>query len=267
MRDGDRASDNDVVRFLKPMPAYDLTYSDVFMVPRRSAVISRLDVDLRSTDAIGTTLPLVVANMTAISGRRMSETVARRGGVAIIPQDIPADVVGSVVGKVKGSHTVFDTPVTVAPNSTVGEALSLLPKRAHGLAVVVEDGRPLGTFSVVEAAGVDRFAQVNDVMCSDLVAVPADTPPTEIFDVLASPASRSALVVDGGRLVGVMALTPALRSTLYPPALDPDGGLMIGAAVGINGDVAGRAEALLRRASTSSSSTPRTVTRRRCCPR
>src|SRR6188472_2686693 len=107
MRDCDRPATMNVVRFLKPMPPYDLTYSDVFMVPRRSAVTSRLDVDLRSTDAIGTTLPLVVANMTAISGRRMAETVARRGGIAIIPQDIPADVVGSVVGKVKRSHPVY----------------------------------------------------------------------------------------------------------------------------------------------------------------
>ncbi len=37
----------------------------------------------------------------------------------------------------------------------------------------------------------------------------------------------------------------ALRSTLYRPALDAEGRLLIGAAVGINGDVAGRAEALL----------------------
>ena len=78
---------------LTSTPPYDLTYSDVFMVPNRSAVTSRLDVDLSSTDGIATTLPLVVANMTAISGRRMAETVARRGGVAILPQDIPTDVV------------------------------------------------------------------------------------------------------------------------------------------------------------------------------
>ncbi len=227
------------------MPTYDLTYSDVFMVPRRSAVISRLDVDLRSTDDIGTTLPLVVANMTAISGRRMAETVARRGGIAIIPQDIPADVVGSVVGKVKGSHPVYDTPVSVAPHTTVGEALSLLPKRAHALAVVVEDGRPVGTVSDVEAAGVDRFAQVHDVMSSDLLTVPADTPPTEVFDLLTTRHVAAALVVEGDRLVGVMTLKHALRSTLYRPALDRDGRLLIGAAVGINGDVAGRAEALL----------------------
>ena len=141
------------MRFLNTPPAYDLTYSDVFMVPRRSSVTSRLDVDLRSTDGVGTTIPLVVANMTAVSGRRMAETVARRGGVAIIPQDIPTDVVAEVVGKVKGSHPVFDTPVRVTPHTPVGQAMSLLPKRAHGLVVVVEDGKPLGTLSEADAAG------------------------------------------------------------------------------------------------------------------
>src|SRR6185312_6509072 len=103
------------------------------MVPRRSAVASRLEVNLASTDGIGTTLPIVVANMTAISGRRMAETVARRGGVAILPQDIPTDVVAEVVGKLTRPHPIYDTPVSVTPHATVGEALSLIPKRAHGL--------------------------------------------------------------------------------------------------------------------------------------
>ena len=58
----------------------ELTYSDVFLVPSFSDVSSRMDVDLRTPDGAGATIPLVVANMTAISGRRMAETVARRGG-------------------------------------------------------------------------------------------------------------------------------------------------------------------------------------------
>ena len=41
-------------------PAHDLTYNDVFMVPSRSGVTSRLDVDLRTPDGVGTTLPVVV---------------------------------------------------------------------------------------------------------------------------------------------------------------------------------------------------------------
>jgi len=39
----------------------------------------------------------VVANMTAISGRRMAETIARRGGIAVIPQDIPLEIVKDVI--------------------------------------------------------------------------------------------------------------------------------------------------------------------------
>src|SRR4051794_4686982 len=174
------------------------------MVPNRSAVASRLDVDLSTRDGSGTTLPLVVANMTAVSGRRMAETVARRGGVAIIPQDIPTDVVAEVVGKVKGSHTVFDTPVRVTPNTTVGEAMSLLPKRAHGLVVVVENGKPLGTVSETDAAGVDRFAQVHEVMSHDLLVVPASRSPRDIFDALTASHLDVALVVaEDGRLLGV----------------------------------------------------------------
>ena len=79
-------------------PGWDLTYDDVFMVPRRSRCRSRYDVDLASADGTGTTIPIVVANMTAVSGRRMAETIARRGGISVLPQDIPLDVVGEVVG-------------------------------------------------------------------------------------------------------------------------------------------------------------------------
>ena len=66
-------------------PAYDLTYNDVFIVPNRSDVVSRFDVDLATTDGTGTTIPVVVANMTAVAGRRMAETVARRGGIVVLP--------------------------------------------------------------------------------------------------------------------------------------------------------------------------------------
>ena len=233
------------MKFIATPPAYDLTYSDVFMVPRRSAVSSRLDVDLTSTDGVGTTIPLVVANMTAVSGRRMAETVARRGGVAIIPQDIPTDVVAQTVQKVKNSHTVFDTPISVTPHDTVGQAMSLLAKRAHGAVVVVEDGKPLGLVAESDLTGVDRFAQVHEVMSDDLVVVSPDTAPEDIFARLSEKHLSVALVCADDRLLGVMTRKHALRSTLYHPAVDPNGQLIIGAAVGINGDVAGRAQALL----------------------
>jgi IMP dehydrogenase len=235
------------MRFLEGhTPAVDLTYDDVFMVPRRSSVESRFDVDLASTDGSGTTLPVVVANMTAVSGRRMAETVARRGALAVIPQDIPVDVVADVVSWVKARDLVYETPITVDRHETVSAVLALMPKRAHGAAVVVDDGRPVGVVTEADCAGADRFAQVERLMSTDLLTVPAGTSPRQAYEVMHAARRRLAPVLDGtGRIVGVLTRTGALRSTIYRPAVDAAGRLRVAAAVGVTGDVKGKAAALL----------------------
>ena len=235
------------MRFLTGrLPAHDLTYNDVFLVPSRSAVASRLDVSLATQDGSGTTIPIVVANMTAVSGRRMAETIARRGGLAILPQDIPADVVADVVAWVKTRDLVHDTPITLGPADTTGEALSLLPKRAHGAVVVVENGRPVGVVTESDCTGVDRFTQLRNVMSSEVLTLPAGTDPQRAFTLLHDGRHRLAPVVDEtGRCVGILTRTGALRATLYQPATDSHGRLRIGAALGINGDVAAKAKLLL----------------------
>ncbi|MGH6656526.1 MAG: GuaB1 family IMP dehydrogenase-related protein [Actinocrinis sp.] len=235
------------MRFLNDLtPPYDLTYDDVFMVPARSDVGSRLGVDLRTPDGTGTTIPLVVANMTAVAGRRMAETVARRGGLVVIPQDIPLDVVTEVIDWVKARHPVYDTPITVRPTDTVGDLLNLLPKRAHGAAVVVEDGCPVGVVTEADCAAVDRFTQLSQVMSRDPLTLPGGIEPEEAFNRLSEGHHRLAPVVSAsGRLAGLLTRQAALRATLYTPALDASGRLRISAAIGINGDAIGRAKALL----------------------
>lgn len=235
------------MRFLgETPPPYDLTYADVFMVPSRSSVASRLDVDLTTPDGVGTTLPIVVANMTAISGRRMAETVARRGGVAILPQDIPTAVVADAVAWVKQRHPVFETPITVEPDTVVSGVLSLLGKRPHGTAVVVVAGRPVGIVTEHDCQDVDRFARVADVMTTDLVSVPEHMELAEAYDLMTGHHLDVAPVLDGDRMLGVLTRKGILRSAIYRPALDEAGHLLIGAALGVNGDVAGRAAELLR---------------------
>jgi IMP dehydrogenase len=239
------------VRFLSDTrPPYDLTYDDVFMVPGRSGVTSRYDVDLAQSaingDGTGTTIPLVVANMTAVSGRRMAETMARRGGLSVIPQDIPLDVVEEVVRWVKQRHPVFETPITLSPQDTVSDALALLPKRAHRAAVVLQDGQPVGIVTEADCTGVDRFTQLGDAMTTDMVTLKATMEPREAFDVLSATRHRLAPAVDDdGALVGILTRTGALRSTIYAPALDARGRLRIAAAIGVNGDVAAKARRLL----------------------
>ncbi len=235
------------MQFLSGEPNYDLTYSDVFLVPTLSTVSSRMDVSLRTPDGIGTTIPIVVSNMTAIAGRRMAETVARRGGVVVLPQDIPLDVVETVVDFVKSRHTVYDTPITMSGSDTVGEALSLIHKRSHGALIVVDDDNmPVGIFTEHDAAGFDRFTQIANVMSREVFTLPDGLSATALFERLTEARLNFAPVVAGdGRLLGCITRKGALRSTIYEPAVDDEGRLLIAVAVGVNADPATRAKALV----------------------
>ncbi|HEY2795558.1 MAG TPA: GuaB1 family IMP dehydrogenase-related protein [Micromonosporaceae bacterium] len=234
------------MRFVDSPHGTDLTYDDVFMVPSRSEVGSRLDVDLRTDDGTGTTIPIIAANMTAVAGRRMAETIARRGGIAVIPQDIPVDVVTEVTSWVKERHVDYDTPITLKPTDTVGDALALLPKRSHGAAVVVRGNRPIGIVTEADCGEIDRFTQVGAVMSTELLTVPDGIEAQEAFAMLSKAHRRIAPVVDAsGAMVGVVTRRGAVRSSLYQPAVDANSRLRIAAAIGITGDVSGRADKLL----------------------
>ena len=235
------------MQFLNERPDYDLTYNDVFLVPNLSSVSSRMHVDLSTPDDIGTTIPVVVSNMTAIAGRRMAETVARRGGVVVLPQDIPLDVVQTVVEFVKSRHTVYDTPITMSGHDTVGEALSLVHKRSHGAIIVVDDDNaPVGIFTEHDAAGFDRFTQISNVMSRELFTLPDGLDANTMFERLSEARLNFAPIVSGdGRLLGCITRKGALRSTIYKPAVDRDGKLLIAVAVGVNADPATRAKALV----------------------
>lgn len=227
-------------------PPYDLTYDDIFLVPNHTDVASRFDVDLSTGDGTGTTIPIVVANMTAVAGRRMAETVARRGGIVVLPQDLPISAASDTISYVKSRSLVAETPVALGPDHSVSEALALIHKRAHGAVVVVDGGKPVGVVTEAGCADVDRFARVGDVAITDFVSAAADTSPRDIFELLeARHAKLAVLHAEDGTLAGVLTRTGAVRTGIYSPAVDAHGRLRIAAAVGINGDIPAKAKALV----------------------
>jgi IMP dehydrogenase len=245
------------VRFLNE-PTTDLTYSDIFLVPSRSDVTSRLDVDLAADDGTGSAIPLVAANMTAVTGKRMAETMARRGGLGVLPQDVPLEVIRDVTAWIKTRHPVLETPVSLAPSDTVIDALHLMGKRPHGAVVVVDEfGAVAGVVRAADCEGQDRFASLASVIRHEPLVLDAKTLGGETpdggreaalrgaFEAMDAAGTDYAPVQKDGVLAGVLTRKGALRSTLYRPSLDGNGQLKVAAAVGINGDVAGRAAQLL----------------------
>ncbi len=229
------------MRFLNDQhPTHDLTYSDVFLVPSMTDLGSRMHVDLTTPDGIGTTIPVVVANMTAVSGRRMAETIARRGGLAVLPQDIPVQAVADMTAAVKRADLVLETPITLGPGDTINTAMDLIHKRAHGAVIVIDDeGRPVGIFTESDGEGFDRFSPLDRVMSTNPITIATSSDPRGLFDALGERRLHFAPVIDvDGRLLGAITERGTLRSTLYEPATDTSGRLLVAAAVGINGDVA-----------------------------
>jgi IMP dehydrogenase len=126
------------MRFSSILPAHDLTYSDVFLIPSRSGVASRLDVDLAPDDGTGATIPIVAANMNSVTGPRLAAALARRGGLGVLPQDLGIEDAVAAIAWVKEQSPVWEA--------------------AHDDLPVIEATGPRAAFDALAAAGHERAA-------------------------------------------------------------------------------------------------------------
>ncbi len=235
------------MQFYATTPRHDLTYSDVFLVPSRSDVTSRLDVSLAPADGTGATIPIVSANMNSVTGKRLAATLARRGGLGVLPQDMHLQDLDEAIRWVKAQPVAFDTPYPALPHETVADVLRRVPPvEGHGVVVNDDDGRYLGCLAAVQLGSALPDARIGDLLHGALTSLDAEDLPDgrAAFDVMEAAGLSFAPVLDHGRVVGTLSRTSALRSTIYTPALDAHGRLRVAAAVGINGDVAAKAKAL-----------------------
>ena len=107
------------MRFLHPErdEQVELSLDDCFIVPGLFDGRSRQDVDLRPDDFPVGAHPLVSANMNAVTGKRMAETVARHGGLGVLPQDMSLATVERIVRHIQSASPRFDTPLEVTPKA------------------------------------------------------------------------------------------------------------------------------------------------------
>jgi len=238
----------DTMRFYATTPTHDLTYSDVFLVPSHSDVGSRLNVSLAPNDGTAAQIPIVSANMNSVTGPRLAASLARRGGLGVLPQDMHLQDLDAAIRWVKDQPVAYDTPLVLRPDETVAAALQKLPA-VPGHGIVLHDGRDayVGCIEASRLGTALPDARLGDLVHGALTALDADDVPTgrEAFRLMVDAGVEFAPVLRHGRVIGTLSRKSALRSTLYAPALDASGRLLVAAAVGINGDVATKARALV----------------------
>ncbi|MGI9823189.1 GuaB1 family IMP dehydrogenase-related protein [Agromyces sp. Marseille-Q5079] len=236
------------MEFYRTEPSHDLTYSDVFLVPSRSGVTSRLDVSLEPDDGSGASVPIVSANMNSITGPRLASTLARRGGLGVLPQDLHLQDLAESIRWTKAQSPRFDTPHLFSPDATVTDALAVLPPVAgHG--IVLQDSAEafVGCIAAERLATALPDARLGDLVHGGLASIDADDvdTPRRAFDLMVDAGLEFVPVLEHGRVVGTLSRRSALRGTIYRPNVDAEGRLRVAAAVGINGDVAAKAKALV----------------------
>jgi len=216
----------------------ELTYEDVFLIPQYSEIDSRMDVDITPPDGTGATIPITVANMTSAAGKRMAETVTRRGGLVVLTQDTPHEKIKNIIEYTKTRHPVFETPVVLEETESIQTALNLIHKRSHGAIVVVDkDNRPIGVFTETDAEGRDRFSNVGGVMTTDIIYANESVTPREAFEKIhKSHITILPVINKSGELLGVMTKKGAIRSEIYKPALNKNGELITMVAIGASGN-------------------------------
>lgn len=205
-------------------------------------------MSLAPGDGTGTTIPVVSANMNSVTGPRLAATLARRGGLGVLPQDLHLQDLDAAIRWVKDQPVLFDTPLVLRPQQTVAEALRQVPA-VRGRGVVIRDDRDqfLGCVFADTLGRMLPDARLGDLLHGRLASIDADdvTDPRAAFDLMVAADLEFAPVLHHGEVVGTLSRDSALRSTIYQSALDADGRLCVAAAIGINGDVADKARALV----------------------
>src|SRR5690625_4579478 len=125
------------MRFLNPVTT-DLTYSDVFLVPSYSQVGSRMNVDISSTDGTGTTIPIVSSNMNGVTGRRIIETMPRRGVLGALLHATPPHLHHQPLDWIESRDSLSESALYVGLDDRVLDVRHLADKRNHPAVCVVD---------------------------------------------------------------------------------------------------------------------------------
>jgi IMP dehydrogenase len=229
-----------------------LTFDDVLLVPAESAVLPNdVSTATRLTRTIVLEIPIVSAAMDTVTEARMAIALAREGGIGILHRNLAIEAQAAGVDKVKRSEAgMIVEPVTLPPDATVADALTLM-ERFHVSGVpITEDGDRLVGILTNRDLRFEKDATrlVSELMTRErLVTAPVGTTLAEAEELLHRHKIEKLPVVDGERrLRGLITVKDIQKRIAFPQATkDPRGRLRVGAAVGVGRDALERAQALI----------------------
>lgn len=216
-----------------------LTFDDVLLLPAISDVIpSAVDTSTQFTRNIRLKIPLISSAMDTVTESRMAIAMARQGGIGILHRNLPAEIQARQVETVKRSEAGMVTdPVTCSPDHTLAQVDEMCARyRISGLPVVDKDGELIGIITNRDMRfEMDQSRPVKEVMTkAPLITAETGVSAEAALGLLRRNRIEKLPVVDGnGKLTGLITVKDFVKTEQHPLATkDPDGRLLVGAAVG-----------------------------------
>jgi len=181
----------------------------------------------------------------------MAIAMAREGGMGMLHKNMSIESQAKEIRKVKRSESgLIVDPITLRPDATIGEALQLMEEnKIGGIPIIDASDTLVGILTNRDLRFETRLsAKVSEIMTKNkLVTAPEGTDLVAAEQILKKYKIEKLPVVSrDGKIVGLITYKDILRVQNYPNACkDSFGRLMVGAAVGVTGDMFERIEALL----------------------
>ena len=226
-----------------------LTFDDVLLVPSYSEVLpTEVDTKTRLTRRIPLNVPLVSAAMDSVTEGRAAIAMARAGGIGMIHKNLPPSAQAREVERVKRAESgMIASPITVRPDQSLRDALAVMNEHDISGVPVVESDVPVGILTARDIRFEKNLDQpVRALMTSKLVTVPPGVSNERAKELLHKHRIEKLLVVENGKLAGLITIKDLLQADRNPDAnKDEAGRLRVGAAVGPGADCTERADALV----------------------
>lgn len=230
-----------------------LTFDDVLLVPRRSAVLPpEVDTSVELCAGIRLNIPVLSAAMDTVTESRMAIALAREGGLGVIHRNLSVEDQAGEIDKVKRSESgMISDPVTLPPDLPIGRALEVMQKYRVSGVPITEEGRLVGILTNRDLRFIDDYTRlIRDVMTREnLITAPVGTSLEEARRILHEHRIEKLPVVDEDfRLRGLITVKDIMKRIAFPGAAkDEQGRLLVAAAVGVGDAALERAQEMVRK--------------------
>jgi IMP dehydrogenase len=230
-----------------------LTFDDVLLVPAYSRVLPRdVDITTQLTRNIKLNTPIISAAMDTVTEAVLAIAMAREGGMGVIHKNMSIEDQAKHVKTVKRAENgmIYD-PITIRPNATVGDALTLMKEyKIGGIPVVDGQHRLVGIVTNRDLRFEQNWARpIKEVMTRDnIVTTGQETDLEKAADILQNYKIEKLPVVDeNNKLIGLITYKDITKAKDRPNACkDTMGRLRVAAAVGVTHDTIERIAALVK---------------------